>query len=105
MKEPSFWNDILTKAMTIYANLIFAALWVGFVIALIVNRAWLDEAWTWTQGLPLAPKIVVWVLFLPMTVGLWIWESSWPALGRLAGFAGIAAWTLLAVNSAFKNFR
>jgi hypothetical protein len=45
------------------------------------------------------------VLFLPIMVGLWIWESSWPTLGRLVGFTGIVAWTLLAVYSLFKYFR
>ena len=105
MRDSSFWNDIISRSMTIYANLIFLVLWVGFVIALIVNREWLDEIWNWAQTLPLVPKIIVWVLFLPIMVGLWIWESSWPILGRLVGFAGIVAWTLLAVYSVFKYFR
>lgn len=91
--------------MTIYANLIFVVLWVGFVIALVVNREWLDEIWNWAQALPLVPMIIVWVLFLPIMVGLWIWESSWPTLGRLVGFAGIVIWTLLAIYSLFKFFR
>jgi hypothetical protein len=105
MRETSFWNDIISRTMTIYANLIFVVLWVGFVIALVVNREWLDEIWIWVQTLPSVPKIIVWALFLPIMVGLWIWESSWPALGRLVGFAGIVAWTLLAVYSIFKFFR
>jgi hypothetical protein len=105
MRETSSWNDIISRAMTIYANLIFVVLWVGFVIALVVNREWLDEIWNWAQALPSVPKILVWVLFLPIMVGLWIWESSWPTLGSLAGFAGIVVWTLLAVYSIFKNFR
>jgi flagellar biosynthesis protein FliQ len=105
MKETSFSSDIISRTMTIYANLIFVVLWVGFVVALVVNREWLDEIWSWTQTLPLVPKIIVWVLFLPIMVGLWIWESSWPTLGRLVGFAGIVAWTLLAVYSLFKYFR
>jgi ABC-type glucose/galactose transport system permease subunit len=91
--------------MTIYANMIFVVLWVGFIIALIVNPEWLDALWDWAQALPLVPKIIVWVLFLPIMVGLWIWESSWPTLGRMVGFAGIVGWTLLAVYRVFKVFR
>jgi hypothetical protein len=91
--------------MTIYANFIFIVLWVGFVIALVVNQGWLDEIWNWAGALSTVPKIIVWVLFLPIMVGLWIWESSWPALGRLVGFVGIVVWTLLAVKSVFKYFR
>lgn len=105
MREASFWNDIISKSMTIYANLIFLVLWVGFVIALVGNPQWLDEIWVWTQALPSVPKVIVWVLFLPIMVGLWIWESSWPTIGRLVGFAGIVTWTLLAVYSLFKYFR
>ena len=105
MREASFWNDIISKSMTIYANLIFIMLWTGLVVALVVNREWLDEIWSWAQALPSVPKFIVWVLFLPILVGLWIWESSWPTLGRLVGFTGIATWTLLAVYSLFKFFR
>jgi hypothetical protein len=90
--------------MSIYANLIFVVLWVGFVIALVVGREWLDILWEWARALPPLPRIIVWVLFLPIMVALWIWESSWPALVRLAGFAGIAAWTLLAASSLYKAF-
>ena len=91
--------------MTIYANAIFVVLWVGFVIALVANREWLDVLWNWAQTLPLVPKIIVWMVFLPIMAGLWIWESSWPALGRLVGFAGIVAWTLVAVSNLFRVFR
>ena len=105
MKDSTFWNVTVPRAMTIYANLIFVALWVGFVIALIVDREWLDAIWNWVQALPAVPKITVWVMVLPIMVGLWIWESSWSTLGRLVGFTGIVAWTLLAVSSIFRNFR
>jgi len=57
------------------------------------------------QALHPVPKIIVWVLILPIMVGLCIWESSWPALGRLAGFAGIVAWTLVAFFNLFRVFR
>jgi hypothetical protein len=105
MREASFWNDIIAKSMTVYANVIFIILWAGFLVALLGNRGWLDDVWNWTQALPWASRLLVWVLFLPVLVGLWIWQSSWPMLGRLLGFSGIFAWTLLAVYSVFKNFR
>jgi hypothetical protein len=105
MSDSSFWSVTVPRAMSIYANVICVVLWVGFVIALVVNREWLDVLWNWTQALPLVPKIIVWLVFLPIMVGLWIWESSWPALARLVGFAGIVAWTLLAVSSLYRTFR
>jgi hypothetical protein len=105
MREASFWNDIVSKSMTIYANLIFLVLWVGIVVALAMNRQWIDDIWIWAQGLPTVPKIIVWVLFLPIMVSLWIWESSWSTFGRVLAFGGIVVWTFLAVRSIFISFR
>ena len=105
MSETSFWNDTFAKILTVYANLIFVVLWVGFIIALIVNREWLGELWVWVGALPTVLRIIVWVLILPIMVGLWIWESDWSTFGRVVGLAGIVGWTLLAVSSVFKNFR
>ena len=105
MSDSTFWDVTVSRVLGTYANLIFLVLWVGFVTALVLNREWLDVLWNWTQALPLIPRIIVWVLFLPILVGLWIWESSWPILGRLVGFTGILAWTLLAVYSLIRDFR
>jgi hypothetical protein len=91
--------------MSTYAILIFAILWVGFAVVLAVNREWLDLLWSWVQALPPIAEIVVWVLFLPGMVGLWICESSWPALVRLLAFAGIVGWTLVAVSSFIRAMR
>ena len=105
MRDSSFWSVTVPRAMSIYANVVFLVLWVGFAIALVVNREWLDALWNWAQALPLIPKIIAWVIFTPIMVGLWIWASFWPTLGRLAGLAGIVAWTLVAVSSLYREFR
>jgi hypothetical protein len=105
MRNSSFWSVTVPRAMSIYAIAIFVVLWVGFAIALVVNREWLDILWNWAGGLPLLPKIIVWVVLLPIMVGLLIWQSSWPALLRLVGFAGIVGWTILAVSSFIKAMR
>jgi hypothetical protein len=85
--------------MSIYAGLVFVLLWVGLAVALVVNPAWLEAAWDGVQGLPWLPRIAVWLLFLPIMVGLWIWQSAWPIPIRLLGFAGLVGWTLLAAAS------
>ena len=105
MRDSIFWDVTVPRVMTIYANVIFVVLWGGFIIALIVNREWLDVLWNWAQALPLVPKIIVWMVFLPILVGLWAWESSWPTFGHLVGFAGIVIWTLVAVANLFRVFR
>ena len=102
MRDSSFWNVTVPRVLGTYAVLIFAILWVGFAIALVVNREWLDLLWNWVRALPSVVQIIVWVLFLPIMVGLWIWESSWPVLVRLLAFAGIVVWTLLAVSGFWR---
>jgi hypothetical protein len=91
--------------MSTYAILIFAILWVGFVSALLVNPGWLDSLWTWVRELPTVAEIIVWLLFLPIMTGLWVWQSSWTALASLLALAGIIVWTLLAVSSFVRAIR
>ena len=105
MRDSSFWSVTVPRVLSTYAIVIFAILWIGFATALVVNREWLDLLWNWVRALPAVAEIIVWVIFLPIMVGLWIWESSWPAIVRLVGFAGIVAWTLLAVSGLSRAFR
>ena len=105
MRGSSFWSGVVSRALSSYAIVIFAILWVGFAAAVAVNGEWLDFLWNWVQALPVVAEIIVWVLFLPIMVGLWIWVSSWPVLVRLFAFAGIVAWTLLAVSSFMRAWR
>jgi len=105
MSDSTFWDVTVPRVMGTYANVIFAILWVGFAVALIVNREWLDLLWNWVQTLPIVVQIIVWILFLPIMVGLWIWESSWSVLVRWLGAAGIVVWTGLAVYSLIRDWR
>jgi hypothetical protein len=74
---------------------IFAAIWIAFGVALVWSQGSLDQAWQTIRGLPLLLQAIVWVLFLPVTLGLWIWETSWPVILRLVLVLGIAGWNLL----------
>ena len=74
---------------------IFALLWVGFGVALVVSQGSIDQAWQAIRALPFLLQIVVWLLFLPVMVGLWVWETSWPLLVRLLVVFGVAGWNLL----------
>jgi len=105
MRDSSFWSVTVPRVLSTYAIVIFAMLWVAFAIALVVNREWLDLLWNWVRALPSVAEIIIWLLFLPIMVGLWIWESSWPALIHLLAFAGIVVWTLLAVSSFLRAGR
>ena len=74
---------------------IFAIMWVAFAAGLIFSQGSVDQAWQTIRELPLIAQVVVWVLFLPVMVGLWVWETSWPLIVRLVLVAGVAGWNLL----------
>ena len=105
MRGSSFWNVTIPRALSTYAFVIFAMLWIGFAITLVGNRDWLDTVWIWVQTLPFVAEILIWLLFLPIMVGLWIWESSWPNHINLFALVGMIVWTLLAVTSFLRVVR
>jgi hypothetical protein len=74
---------------------IFAVIWIAFAAGLIFSQGSVDQAWQAIRELPLIVQIVVWILFLPVMIGLWIWETTWPLIVRLVLVIGIAGWNLL----------
>ena len=73
---------------------IFTVIWVAFAAGLIFSQGSVDQAWQTIRDLPLIVQIVVWILFLPVMIGLWIWETSWPLIVRLVLVVGVAGWNL-----------
>jgi hypothetical protein len=76
--------------------LVFVVLWAAFAVALVWSQGSLDQTWEWIRSLPLILQGVVWLLFLPVTAGLWIWETSWPLAWRLVLVGGLGAANLIA---------
>jgi hypothetical protein len=95
----------LDRALAVAVLAMFVVVWLGFALALSGNSGTLDSAWEWLRGLPGPIQVVVWVLFLPIAVGLWIWESTWPPLVALLLVAGMIAWTFVAIAGAIRAFR
>jgi hypothetical protein len=73
---------------------IFAVIWIAFAAGLIFSQGSVDQAWQMVRSLPLIVQIGVWVLFLPVMIGLWVWETSWPLIVRLVLVVGVAGWNL-----------
>jgi hypothetical protein len=96
------WVD---RALAIAVLAMFVVVWVGFALALSGNSSILDSSWEWLRSLPGPIQVVVWILFLPIAVGLWIWESTWPPLVALLLVAGMIAWTFVAIAGAIRAFR
>jgi hypothetical protein len=74
---------------------IFAGLWLAFGAGLIWSQGSVDAAWQAIGNLPLILQGVIWLLFLPVMVALWVWETTWPLALRLTVVIGIGAWNLL----------
>jgi hypothetical protein len=89
-----FGNSIGWMAETGVLFLIFAILWVAFGAGLILNQGSVDQAWSTIRALPLPVQAIVWLLFLPVMVGLWAWESAWPFIVRITLVIGLGAWNL-----------
>jgi hypothetical protein len=79
----------MNMIINIGAFVILTILWLGFAAALIFNQSLLDSVWTAFRGLPWIVQGVTWLLVLPVTAGLWIWESSWPLWLRLVLVIGL----------------
>jgi len=77
------------------ALVLFGAVWLGFGIAVATDPTMLAEAWHSIGQLPLPVQGVVWLLFLPVMAGLWVWGADWPDAVRFVVIAGIAGWNLL----------
>jgi hypothetical protein len=80
--------------INVSAFAIFAVLWIGFAVALVASQGSLDAVWEWLRGLPLVAQGIVWLLLLPVTAGLWAWESGWPFVVRLVVVGGLASVSL-----------
>lgn len=103
MRSSTLWNLTVPRILTIYSLVVFVILWIGLAYTMIVNPALLDQLWNWVRALPLWQEIIVWVLLLPIMVGLWIWESSWPMIFRWLATAGLVGWTLLPISNLIKG--
>jgi ABC-type amino acid transport system permease subunit len=84
----------MENLIALLAFVVFGALWIAFAAALVASQGSLDATWEWIRSLPLVVQIVLWLLFLPVVIGLWAWETDWPVAARLLVVAGLAVWTL-----------
>jgi ABC-type amino acid transport system permease subunit len=74
---------------------VFALIWIAFGAGLLWSQGSVDQVWETIRGLPLIVQAVVWLLFLPVMIGLWIWETSWPLIVRVVLVVAVAGWNLI----------
>jgi hypothetical protein len=81
-------------AFNIFVFIVFTLLWLAFAAALLFKRERLKITWQSIRKLPLLAQLLLWLLFLPVMLGLWIWQTSWPLWLRLVLIAGLAWWNV-----------
>ncbi len=74
---------------------VYSGLWLAFGVGLVVNRDAIGDLWQGLASLPLPIQAGAWLLFLPLTAGLWVWGTDWAEPARLVVIAGLAGWNLL----------
>ena len=92
-------------AFAIGAFAMFVIVWVGYAIALLGDRGFIDQSWEWLRSLPPPVQVIVWVVILPIAVGMWIFQSEWPTLAGVLLGMGMIAWTLVAVAGVVRALR
>ena len=74
---------------------VFALIWIAVGAGLLWSQGSVDQVWETIRDLPLIVQAVVWLLFLPVMIGLWVWETSWPLIVRVVLVVAIAGWNLI----------
>jgi hypothetical protein len=76
--------------ISIFAFTVLTLLWLGFGIALLLNREFLDRVWRSFRSWSILIQLFVVLLVLPVVLGLWIWQTRWPSWVRLVLVVGLA---------------
>lgn len=76
--------------ISIIAFTVLTLLWLGFGIALLLNREFLDRVWRLFRSWNILLQLFVALLILPVVLGLWIWQTRWPFWVRLVLVVGLA---------------
>ena len=93
-RQPSASPTARELAFNIAVWILFTAFWVAVFAALVFSQGTLDDTWHKLRALPLIFQGVVWLLLLPLTTGLAIWETPWHVVVRLVLIAGLAGFNI-----------
>jgi hypothetical protein len=85
---------ITEMVFNVFVFTLFTILWLAFAAALLFKGDMLESIWQSIRSLPLLVQLALWLLFLPLMLGLWIWQTSWPTWLRLVLVAGLAWWNV-----------
>ena len=89
--------------MEIIGFALVVALWIAFAGALFFSQSSIHDMWARFRDQSLVLRVPLGILFLPWLIGMWIWESSWPAAVRGVLVGGLA-WLNVYAFSPWKPF-
>ena len=96
---------LFETVVSVYGAAVFATLWIGLAVALATGGTLLEDAWAWLSALQPLAAVIVWLLILPIGVGLWAWNTDPGLIVELAAAAGLIAWTAVAASGLRKVWR
>ena len=103
--QPPSWARRLELILSAYAVVVLAIAWIGVGLALTVDPGLPDSAWQWLTETAIPVQLALWVLLLPITLGLWVWTSDLPTLVPVAYGLALALWMLTALRSLWRALR
>lgn len=83
-----------TGVFNVLVFLFFGVLWACFAAALVFAPADLDALWRGYRQRNVVVQTLGWLLLLPVTAALFIWERRWQFVLRLVLVVAIAALNL-----------
>jgi len=81
------------RLINYFAFAVLSLLWLGFGAALLINPEILQSVWQAFRGWPWVGQALITLLTLPVVLGLWLWQTSWPLWLRLILVIGLAGST------------
>lgn len=75
--------------------LVYGFVWAAVGAGLLLSQTTVTEAWTVIGSQNLVVQAMLWLLFLPVMAGLWVWHTDWPVLVRALLVVGLAGWNVL----------
>ena len=80
-----------TGVFNVLVFVVFGVLWLCFAAALVFAPADIDAFWRAFRRRSVVVQVVGWLLFLPLTAALFVWQRRWQAGVRLVVVVAIAA--------------
>lgn len=88
----------MRAALTWWSAATFVFLWVGLLVVVVADRGGVEAVDEWFDQRSVAVRALLWVLLLPVVVGMKAWTSPSTTV-RAVGVVAIVIWTAASATS------